>query len=80
MPGQLLHLSTERIAFGNLPLHSRMRRLVVLSNRSTQHEAHFSWHVTAHADAQVAGQRVRRVRCFGIERGEISNIKRDVAN
>ena len=50
---QLVYLSQERISFGNLPLFSRARRMVFVSNRSKENDISFEWHVTSQADAQV---------------------------
>lgn len=52
VPGQLVYLSQERISFGNLPLFSRARRMVFVSNRSKENDISFEWHVTSQADAQ----------------------------
>ncbi|XP_076088229.1 cilia- and flagella-associated protein 65-like isoform X2 [Mytilus galloprovincialis] len=52
VPGQLVYLSQERLSFGNLPLFSRARRMVFVSNRSKENDASFEWHVTSQSDAQ----------------------------
>ena len=53
VPGQLCYLSQERLAFGNLPLFSRARRIVTMLNHSTHHPVAYQWHVTAKGDTQV---------------------------
>ena len=53
VPGQLCYLSEERIAFGNIPLFSRARRMFVMANRSTEDAVRFEWHVTSNKDSQV---------------------------
>ncbi|KAK3083386.1 hypothetical protein FSP39_021362 [Pinctada imbricata] len=52
VPGQLAYLSQERLSFGNLPLFSRARRMVFVTNRSREREVSFEWHVTTQSDAQ----------------------------
>lgn len=50
---QLMYLSQERLSFGNLPLFSRARRMVFVTNRAKDRDVSFEWHVTSQADAQV---------------------------
>lgn len=52
VPGQLAFLSQERISFGNLPLFSRGRRMVFVSNKSKNRPVSFEWHVTCPSDSQ----------------------------
>lgn len=52
VPGQLAYLSQERISFGNLPLFSRGRRMVFVTNKSKNRPISFEWHVTSPADSQ----------------------------
>ena len=53
VPGQLVYLSEERVAFHNVPMYSRARRMFVMTNQSTEHTTHFEWHVTSLKDSQV---------------------------
>ena len=53
VPGQLVYFSAERVAFHNVPLYSRVRRVLVITNCSAHQATHFNWHVTAQKDAQV---------------------------
>ena len=53
VPGQKVTLSQERIALGNLPLFSKMRKVVFMTNTS-QHVVSFSWHVTNAVDQRVS--------------------------
>ena len=52
VPGQLCYLSQERLAFGNMPLFSRVRRVLSMVNKSFQHAVMYQWHVTAKRDTQ----------------------------
>ncbi|XP_078326129.1 cilia- and flagella-associated protein 65-like isoform X1 [Crassostrea virginica] len=52
VPGQLMYLSQERLSFGNLPLFSRARRMVFVTNKAKDRDVSFEWHVTSQADAQ----------------------------
>ena len=51
---QLMYLSQERLSFGNLPLFSRARRMVFVTNKAKDRDVSFEWHVTSQADAQVS--------------------------
>ena len=53
VPGQLVYLSEERVAFHNVPMYSRARRMFVMTNQSPEHTTHFEWHVTSLKDSQV---------------------------
>ena len=53
VPGQLVYLSEERVAFHNVPMYSRARRMFVMTNQSVEHTTHFEWHVTSLKDSQV---------------------------
>ena len=53
VPGQLVYLSEERVAFHNVPMYSRTRRMFVMTNQSMEHTTHFEWHVTSLKDSQV---------------------------
>ncbi|XP_013095381.2 cilia- and flagella-associated protein 65-like isoform X1 [Biomphalaria glabrata] len=53
VPGQLGFLSKERISFGNIPLLSKARQLVFISNKSKDSSIFFEWHVTSYEDIRV---------------------------
>ncbi|XP_064598008.1 LOW QUALITY PROTEIN: cilia- and flagella-associated protein 65-like [Liolophura sinensis] len=53
VPGQLAYLSQERLSLGNLPLFSRARQMVSVTNRSRDHKVSFEWHVTSESDGQL---------------------------
>ncbi|KAH9495755.1 Cilia- and flagella-associated protein 65 [Bulinus truncatus] len=53
VPGQLGYLSKERLSFGNIPLLSKARQLLFISNKSKDRSIFFEWHVTSHADIKV---------------------------
>ena len=53
LPDQAVFLSEERLAFGNVPLFSRTRRVVFLNNHSVEHAMTFKWHVTTSDDADL---------------------------
>ncbi|XP_071792552.1 cilia- and flagella-associated protein 65-like [Asterias amurensis] len=50
--GQLLYLSEERIAFGNMPLFCQSRRVIKMTNQSS-HSTSFEWFVTSDSASQV---------------------------
>ena len=52
VPGQLAFLSLERISFGNMPLFSKVRRVVVITNKSSLTSVSYQWHVTSKHDTQ----------------------------
>jgi len=53
LPNQLLQLSEERIGFGNVPLYSRSRHLVFITNKSPDRPATYCWHASNEAVNQV---------------------------
>ncbi|XP_038048739.1 cilia- and flagella-associated protein 65-like [Patiria miniata] len=53
MPGQLLYLSQERVAFSNVPLFCQAHRMIEMVNRSASHSLSFEWYVTSEADSKV---------------------------
>ncbi|XP_067934870.1 cilia- and flagella-associated protein 65-like [Watersipora subatra] len=52
VPGQTVVLSHERVSFGNLPLFSKTRKVVFMSNTS-DHTISYSWHVSNHGDEKM---------------------------
>ncbi|XP_022101804.1 cilia- and flagella-associated protein 65-like isoform X2 [Acanthaster planci] len=53
MPGQLVYLSLERVAFGNVPLFCQSHRVIEMVNRSPSHSLSFEWYVTSETHRQI---------------------------
>ena len=53
VPGQTVVLSHERVSFGNLPLFSKTRKVVFMTNTS-DHTISYSWHVSNSGDEKVS--------------------------
>ena len=53
IPGQLAHLSQERISFSHLPLFSTVRQMVFITNTSL-HTLSFQWELSSERTAQVS--------------------------
>jgi len=53
LPGQMLYLSEERVLFGNVPLFSRNRHCIILTNKSIDMPLSYSWHATSEVVNEV---------------------------
>jgi len=53
LPGQMLFLSEERVMFGNVPLFSRNRHCITLTNKSIDMPLSYSWHATSEVVNEV---------------------------